>query len=149
LIVYFRFRNYSNTDAVFVSDNTVSLSFPIKNYKNKSDGAFRLTVFIPSIGYAVDLDGAARRCASLAAPTACRRGRSWCASAVEAWMLGHGLSSGITCVRRHLCFFPADPRTSKKKKAVLAARKKCCLSCQMSGRVASLSCRHVRSPRPA
>ena len=49
-IVYFRFRNYH---ATFVSDNIVSLSFPIKNYESESDGAFRRsfpTIFIPRTG---------------------------------------------------------------------------------------------------
>jgi len=29
-IVYFRFQNYRNTDAVFISDNIRSFSFPMK-----------------------------------------------------------------------------------------------------------------------
>ena len=33
-------------------------------------------------------------------PTTCRRSCSWRASAVEAWTVGRGLSSGITCVMR-------------------------------------------------
>ena len=50
--VYFRFRNYRNTGAVFVSENTVPLLFPIKNCESKSGGVFRRlfpTVFIPSL----------------------------------------------------------------------------------------------------
>ena len=39
--VYFCFRNYRNTGAVFVSKNTVPFSFPIKKCESKSDGVFR------------------------------------------------------------------------------------------------------------
>ena len=39
-IVFFRLWNYHNTDAIFVSDNIVSLSFLIKNCKSESDGVF-------------------------------------------------------------------------------------------------------------
>ena len=39
--VYFRFRNYRNTGAVFVFENTVPFSFPIKKCESKSDGVFR------------------------------------------------------------------------------------------------------------
>ena len=49
--VYFRFRNYQNTGVVFVSENTVPLSFPMKNYESESGAVFRrpfLTVFIPN-----------------------------------------------------------------------------------------------------
>jgi len=38
--VYFCFRNYQNTGAVFVSENTVPLSFPIKKCESKSGGVF-------------------------------------------------------------------------------------------------------------
>ena len=48
--VYFRFRNYWNTSVVFVSENIVLLSVPMKkNMKVKNDGVFRRsfpTVFI-------------------------------------------------------------------------------------------------------
>jgi len=49
--VYFRFRNYRNTGAVFVFENTVPLSFLMKKYESKSGGVFRRpfpTVFIPN-----------------------------------------------------------------------------------------------------
>ena len=49
--IYFRFRNYRNTGVVFVSENTVPLSFPMKNYESESGAVFRrpfLTVFIPN-----------------------------------------------------------------------------------------------------
>jgi hypothetical protein len=36
-IDYYRFRNYRNIDAVFVSDNIISILFLRKKYKNKSD----------------------------------------------------------------------------------------------------------------
>ena len=61
--VYFRFRNYRNTGAVFVSENTVPFSFPIKKYESKNGGAFRRpfpTIFISipcSWGAAVDVRG--------------------------------------------------------------------------------------------
>ena len=48
--VYFRFRNYRITDVVFIFDNIVSFSFPMKKCKSESGGAFRRsfpTVFIP------------------------------------------------------------------------------------------------------
>jgi hypothetical protein len=50
-IDYYRFRNYRNIGAVFVSDNIVSISFSRKKNENKSDltsyRSFPL-VFIPT-----------------------------------------------------------------------------------------------------
>ena len=49
--VYFHFRNYRNTGAVFVSKNTVPLLFLIKKCESKNGGVFRRpfpTVFIPT-----------------------------------------------------------------------------------------------------
>ena len=49
--VYFRFRNYRNTGVVFISENIIPLSFPMKKYKSENDGVFRRsfpTVFIPN-----------------------------------------------------------------------------------------------------
>ena len=48
--VYFRFRNYRITDVVFIFDNIVSFSFPMKKCESESGEAFRRsfpTVFIP------------------------------------------------------------------------------------------------------
>ena len=48
--VYFRFRNYQNTVIIFVSENTVLLSFPMKKYESENGGVFCRsfpTVFIP------------------------------------------------------------------------------------------------------
>ena len=39
--VYFRFQNYHITDVVFISDNIVSFSFPIKKYESGNSGASR------------------------------------------------------------------------------------------------------------
>jgi len=49
--VYFRFRNYRITDVVFIFDNIVSFSFPMKKCESESGGAFRRsfpTIFIPT-----------------------------------------------------------------------------------------------------
>jgi hypothetical protein len=51
-IDYYRFRNYRNIGAVFVSDNIVSISFSRKRCENESDLAFYRSfpiVFIPTI----------------------------------------------------------------------------------------------------
>jgi hypothetical protein len=50
-IDYYRFRNYRNIGAVFVSDNIVSISFSRKRCENESDLAFYRSfpiVFIPN-----------------------------------------------------------------------------------------------------
>ena len=49
--VYFRFRNYRITHVVFIFDNIVSFSFPMKKCESESGGAFRRsfpTIFIPT-----------------------------------------------------------------------------------------------------
>jgi hypothetical protein len=49
-IDYYRFRNYRNIGAVFISDNIVSISFSRKRCENESDLAFYRSfpiVFIP------------------------------------------------------------------------------------------------------